>query len=57
MNIPTRTEFKRALSRIEALERELAAVQAQPAPKPKAPRPRASKAKAKARTKAKPPAE
>jgi hypothetical protein len=24
MNIPTRTEFKRALGRIEALERELA---------------------------------
>ncbi|HEX6740044.1 MAG TPA: hypothetical protein VF310_17320 [Vicinamibacteria bacterium] len=47
MNIPTRTEFKRALSRIEALEKELAAVKTQPAPKPKAPRKRASKPKAK----------
>ncbi len=26
MNVPTRSEFKRALSRIEALERELAAL-------------------------------
>jgi len=31
MNIPTRTEFKRALQRIEALEQELAAVRAAPA--------------------------
>jgi polyhydroxyalkanoate synthesis regulator phasin len=54
MNIPTRTEFKRALSRIEALEKELSAVKAQPAPKPKAPRQRAPKAKAKAKAKAKP---
>lgn len=28
MNIPTRSEFKRALTRIEALEQELAAVKA-----------------------------
>ena len=28
MNVPTRTEFKKALSRIEALEQELAAVKA-----------------------------
>jgi len=28
MNVPTRTEFKRALGRIETLERELAAVKA-----------------------------
>jgi polyhydroxyalkanoate synthesis regulator phasin len=44
MNIPTRTEFKRALSRIEALEKELAAVKAQAAPKPRAaPRKKASR--------------
>ena len=36
MNIPTRTEFKRALGRIEALERELAARK----PAPGASRPR-----------------
>jgi hypothetical protein len=48
MNIPTRTEFKRALSRIEALEKELTAVKAE-APKPRAPRKRAAKAKAKAK--------
>lgn len=34
MNIPTRTEFKRALSRIEALEQELAAFKARPKAKP-----------------------
>lgn len=28
MNVPTRTEFKKALARIEALEQELAAVKA-----------------------------
>ena len=28
MNVPTRTEFKKALGRIEALEQELAAVKA-----------------------------
>ena len=30
MNIPTRTQFKRALSRIEALEQELASFKAKP---------------------------
>jgi hypothetical protein len=33
MNIPTRTEFKRALGRIEHLEAEVAALKARPAPK------------------------
>ncbi len=32
MNIPTRTEFKRALQRIEGLERELAALKQKPRP-------------------------
>ena len=39
MNIPTRSEFKRAVSRIEQLEQELAAVKAAaaaPAPRPRA---------------------
>ncbi|MBI3932804.1 MAG: hypothetical protein HY317_05255 [Acidobacteria bacterium] len=38
MNIPTRTEFKKALHRIEALEREVAALKAKPkrAPRKKA---------------------
>jgi hypothetical protein len=43
MNIPTRSEFKRAVQRIEQLEQELAAVKAQaaaPAPNPRARRPR-----------------
>ena len=31
MNIPTRSEFKRALARIEALEQEVAALKAEPA--------------------------
>lgn len=38
MNIPTRTEFKRALARIETLERELATLKAageRSAPKPR----------------------
>jgi hypothetical protein len=41
MNIPTRTEFKRALSRIEALEQELAGLKAKakaPAKRKKTPR-------------------
>ncbi len=45
MNIPTRSEFKRAVSRIEQLEQELAAVKAAaaaPAPKARASRPRRS---------------
>lgn len=41
MNIPTRTEFKKAVRRIEALEHELAALKAKPA---RAPRKRAAKA-------------
>jgi hypothetical protein len=55
MNIPTRTEFKKALSKIEALERELAVQKAAveglavKATRPKAaPRKRAAKAKPKA---------
>jgi len=44
MNIPTRTEFKRAVARIEALEKELAAVRAEAA-KPRTARKRAAKAK------------
>jgi hypothetical protein len=39
MNIPTRTEFRRAVHRIEQLEAELAAVKASAAAAPK-PRPR-----------------
>jgi len=35
MNMPTRTEFKRALARIDALEKELAAVKKQAAAKPR----------------------
>jgi polyhydroxyalkanoate synthesis regulator phasin len=36
MNIPTRTEFKRALGRIETLERELAEMKAKATARPKA---------------------
>jgi hypothetical protein len=35
MNVPTRTEFKRALARIEALEKELAAQKARARARPK----------------------
>ena len=48
MNIPTRSEFKRAVSRIEQLEQELAAVKASaaaPAPKARAPRRKAARKK------------
>ena len=38
MNIPTRTEFKKALARIEVLEGELAALKAQAAARRRAPR-------------------
>jgi len=57
MNIPTRTEFKKALSKIEALERELAvqkaaveglAVKAEASRPKAAPRKRAAKAKPRA---------
>jgi len=43
MNVPTRTELKRALARIESLEREVAGLKAKAKAKPAAPR----KAKAK----------
>jgi hypothetical protein len=44
MNIPTRSEFKRAVSRIEQLERELAEVKTSAAaPKPRARRKAAGK--------------
>ena len=48
MNIPTRSEFKRAESRIEQLEQELGAVKAgaaAPAPKARAPRRKAARKK------------
>jgi polyhydroxyalkanoate synthesis regulator phasin len=46
MNVPTRTELKRALSRIESLEREVAALKARAKAGPAAPRaPRKPKAK------------
>jgi len=37
MNVPTRTELKRALSRIETLEREVAALRAKAKARPPAP--------------------
>jgi hypothetical protein len=46
MNVPTRSELKRALSRIETLEREVAALQAKAKARPAGPRkPAARKAK------------
>ncbi len=45
MNIPTRSEFKKAVARIEGLERELAELKAKAGPKPRA-RKDAKKAKA-----------
>jgi polyhydroxyalkanoate synthesis regulator phasin len=44
MNVPTRTEFKRALGRIEALESELAALKSKAARAAKASGPRKAKA-------------
>jgi polyhydroxyalkanoate synthesis regulator phasin len=38
MNVPTRTELKRALSRIETLEREVAALKAKAKARPLAPK-------------------
>ncbi|HEX9186407.1 MAG TPA: hypothetical protein VGB87_05010 [Vicinamibacteria bacterium] len=38
MNVPTRTELKRALSRIETLEREVAALKAKARARPAAPK-------------------
>jgi len=43
MNVPSRSELKRALARIDALEREMAALKAKARAKPKAPRPAARK--------------
>ncbi|HUL79040.1 MAG TPA: poly(R)-hydroxyalkanoic acid synthase subunit PhaE [Vicinamibacteria bacterium] len=40
MNVPTRTELKRALSRIETLEREVAALKARARARPTPPRKR-----------------
>ena len=55
MNVPSRTEFKRALARIEALEQELAQQKRQKAASPVKPRPvaagEAKKAPARARQK------
>ena len=50
MNVPTRTELKRALSRIETLEREVSSLKAKAKARPAAPRkpvPRKAKAKTK----------
>ncbi|HXK09968.1 MAG TPA: hypothetical protein VMT70_10010 [Vicinamibacteria bacterium] len=38
MNVPTRTELRRALARIETLEREVAALKARPRSRPASPR-------------------
>jgi polyhydroxyalkanoate synthesis regulator phasin len=49
MNVPTRTELKRALSRIETLEREVTSLKVKAKTRPAAPRkpvPRKAKAKA-----------
>jgi polyhydroxyalkanoate synthesis regulator phasin len=43
MNVPTRTEFKRAVARIDALERELAETKRQAAARPRAARKKTSK--------------
>ena len=43
MNVPTRTEFKRAVARIDALEKELAAVKARAAARAKVSRPSGAK--------------
>jgi len=45
MNVPTRSEFKRALARIDVLERELSDVKRQAAARGKTPRRRARTAK------------
>jgi polyhydroxyalkanoate synthesis regulator phasin len=44
MNVPTRSELKRAVSRIEALEREVAALKARARARPAAPRKPAARA-------------
>ena len=50
MNVPTRTEFKRAVARLDALERELAETkrQAAAAARPRAARKKTSKRRSKA---------
>ena len=50
MNVPTRTEFKRAVARLDALERELAETkrQAAAAARPRAPRKKTAKRRSKA---------
>jgi len=55
MNIPTRTEFKRALSRLESLEQEVAALKAKAKARPK-PAAKRKKAARKPRPKAAAPA-
>ena len=50
MNVPTRTELKRALSRIETLEREVSSLKVKAKARPAAPRKPVPR-KAKARTK------
>jgi len=45
MNVPTRTELKRALSRIETLEREVASLKAKARSRPAVPRKPARKSK------------
>jgi hypothetical protein len=49
MNVPSRAELKRALSRIDALEREVAALKAKARSKASAARPKRRAASAKAR--------
>ena len=48
MNVPTRTEFKRAVARIDALERELAETKRQAAARPRAARRKTSKRRSRA---------
>jgi polyhydroxyalkanoate synthesis regulator phasin len=51
MNLPTRSELKRALSRIESLEREVAELKAKAKPRARAAAPRRPAAARKARAK------
>jgi polyhydroxyalkanoate synthesis regulator phasin len=48
MNVPTRTEFKRAVARIDALERELAETKRQAAARPRTARKKTSKRRSRA---------
>ena len=47
MNVPTRSEFRRAQARIDALEQELGALKAErpAAPRPRRPKPRSRRAR------------